>query len=48
MHVVDESSRRTWSATCGCDEVGTVARLRQVRAERLQPVLDRREGGSLT
>jgi hypothetical protein len=28
----------------GRDEAGTVARLRQVRAERLQPVLARRGG----
>lgn len=33
-----------YSRLMGRDEAGTVARLRQVRAERLQPVLDRRGG----
>ena len=33
-----------YSRLMGRDEAGTVARLRQARAERLQPVLDRRGG----
>src|SRR5262245_29876084 len=37
-----------YSRLMGRDEVGTVAHLRSVRAERLQPVLDRCGGGSLT
>ena len=37
-------SAARYSQQMGWDETGTVARLRRVRAERLQPALNRRGG----